>query len=227
MSRRTTEDLVHELARDLPPVTPIASLRIVAAKLLVLWLCALGVSRLLEEHQLSLGADTSGSHWMVWAGLAVLAGGALLAALASAVPGRERTARAGLAVAVFAGVWAVGSGLWGLTAAEGASSGALIAECLECFGYAIALGLPSLWIAAVFLSRGAPQSRLVASAVAAAGTAGLGAFAVHAICPITGGFHVLLGHSLVPIFAAGLFAFPLAAVIARASRADSGPHAAH
>ena len=224
MSRHTTEDLVHELARDLPPVKSIARLRVVAAKVLVLWLCALAVSWLLGGHRLSVGADSSGgdwSHWSVWVGLALLAGGAVLAALASAVPGRERAAEAGRAVAVLGVAWVIGSGLWAVAGAEGARGGTPLAGSFACFGYAIALGLPPLWIAAAFLSRGAPASPLIASSVAVAGAAGLGAFAVHAICPVTGSYHVLLGHCLAPIFAAGLFALPLAALIARASRAAS------
>jgi hypothetical protein len=224
MSRHTTEDLVHELARDLPPVKSIARLRVVAAKVLVLWLCALGVSWLLGEHRLSVVADSSGGDWIrwsVWVGLAVLAGGAVLAALASAVPGRERAAEAGRAVAVLGVAWVIGSGLWAVAGAEGARVGTPLAGSFACFRHAIALGLPSLWIAAAFLSRGTAVSPRTASAVAAAGAASLGAFAVHAVCPISGGYHVMLGHCLTPIFAAGLFALPLAALIARASRASS------
>ena len=224
MSRHTDEDLVHALARDLPPVKSIARLRVAAAKLLALWLCALGVNSLLRGHWLSMEADLLGGDWVglsVWAGLAVLAGGALLAALASAVPGRERAAGVGRAVAVLGVAWVIGSGLWGVASAQGAHAGTPLAWSFACFGHGIALGLPSLWIAAAYLSRGAPASPLIASAIAAAGAAGLGAFAVHAVCPVSGGYHVLLGHCLTPIFAAGLFALPLTALIARASRAAS------
>jgi hypothetical protein len=224
MNRQSNEDFVHELARDLPPVKSIVRLRVAAAKVLALWLCALGVSSLLRGHPLRLGADLSGGDWVswsVWAGLAVLAGGALLAALASAVPGRERAAGAGRTIAALGVAWVIGSGLWGVASAEGAHAGTSLAGSFACFRHAIALGLPSLWIAAVFLWRGAPVSPWIASAVAAAGAAGLGAFAVHAVCPISGGYHVLLGHCLTPIFAAGLFALPLGALIALASRASS------
>ena len=48
MSRHTNDDLIHELAHDLPPVKAIARLRVAAAKVLLLWLCALGVSWWLE-----------------------------------------------------------------------------------------------------------------------------------------------------------------------------------
>ncbi len=230
MSRHTNDDLIHELARDLPPVKAIARLRVAAAKLLLLWLCALAVSRWLDGSGPGSALDgLSGdwSHWSVWIGLAVLAGGALLAALAGAVPGRERVVGAGRAAAVLGIAWVFGSGLWGLAGAEGAHAEAALSDSFACAGYAIALGFPSLWFAAAFLLRGAPARPLMASTVAAAGAVALGAFAVHAACSITSGEHVLLGHFLTPVVAAGLISLPLAARIARASRAGSGPVSAN
>jgi hypothetical protein len=230
MSRHTNEDLIRELAGDLPRVTAISRLRVAAAKVLVLWLGAVAVGGILSGDQPSFGAGSSWDdavHLSVLVGLAILAGGALLTALASAVPGRDRAAGAGRAVAVLGVAWVVGSGLWGIAGDRAANPGELLARSFACFGYAIALGLPSLWIIAAFLSRGAPASRLIASAVAAVGAAGLGAFAVHAMCPITSGYHVLLGHCLSPFFAAGLLALPLAALIARGSRAESDPLSAN
>jgi hypothetical protein len=130
-------------------------------------------------------------------------------------------------VAVLGVAWVVGSGLWALAGAEGARGATPVAGGFACFGRAIALGFPSLWIAAAFLLRGAPAKPLIASIGAAAGAAALGAFAVHAVCPVTSGEHLLLAHGLTPIFAAGLFALPLTALIARASRAESGPLSAN
>jgi len=224
MSRRTHDDLVHELARDLRPVRPIASLRVTAVKLLALWLGAVGVSGVLRGGLPSLGADTSSGqllHWSILVGLAILAGGALLAACASVVPGRDRVARASRAVAALGVAWVVGFGLAGIIGDQAAPHAELLAGSFACFGYAIVLGLPSLGMAAAFLSRGVAANPRLASGVAAAGTVGLGAFAVHATCPDTGGYHVLLSHCLTPILAAGLLALPLAALIVRASRTES------
>ena len=48
MSNHTSDELVHDLARDLRPVRPIASLRVTALKVAVLWLVAVVASGILR-----------------------------------------------------------------------------------------------------------------------------------------------------------------------------------
>ena len=161
-----------------------------------------------------------GIHWGVLLGLALFAGGALFAALASVVPGRDRVAGVSRAVASLGVAWVVALCLFRIAGDSVGPLSGLLAGSLDCAIYAVAIGIPSLWIAASFLSRGVAANPRIASG-ALAGATGLGAFAVHAACPDTGGYHVLLSHGLTPMLAAGLFALPLAALIARVSRAKS------
>jgi len=138
-----------------------------------------------------------------------------VAALASAVPGRESLARAGWLGAGTAAVWLVGCGLWVVGGGESEAAVSLFAASASCLVHALALAIPAALAASYYLSRGAPQHRLIASGVAAAGAAGLGALAVHATCSVAGGFHLLLGHCLTPMIGGLVFALPLAALIQR------------
>jgi len=153
----------------------------------------------------------------------VAAAGAVVAALASAVPGREPLARAGRIGAASAAVWSIGCGLWAVVGGAGEPAASLFAGSASCLAHALVLAIPAALAVGFYLSRGAPQHRLFASGVAAAGAAGLGAVAVHATCSVAGGFHLLLGHCLTPIVAGLLFALPLAALVRRWSPATIEP----
>jgi hypothetical protein len=148
-------------------------------------------------------------------GLTVAAVGAVVAALASAAPGREPLVRAGQIGAGAAVVWLIGCGLWAVAGGGSESTASLFAGSASCLVHALVLAIPAALAASFYLSRGAPQHRLIASGVAAAGAAGLGAVAVHATCSVAGGFHLLLGHCLTPVIAGLLFALPLAGLIRR------------
>ncbi len=109
----------------------------------------------------------------------------------------------------------IGFGLWAVARDESAPVANLIAGCAFCVGSAVLFAIPAALAACFYLSRGAPRHRLIASGVAAAGAAGLGAVAVHATCSVAGGFHLLLGHCLTPTLAGLAFALPLAALVRR------------
>jgi len=218
MTGRSTEDLVQQLVQDLPPVKPIARLRVAAAGIVALWVGAVVAMGWMTGAWPRFGEVAFWSDPIAVAvlfGLTVAAAGAVVAALASAVPGREPLARAGRISAGTAVVWLIGCGLWAVAGGESESAANLFAGSASCLAHALVLAIPAALAASFYLSRGAPQHRLIASGVAAAGAAGLGAVAVHATCSVAGGFHLLLGHCLTPVIAGLLFALPLAGLIRR------------
>jgi hypothetical protein len=226
MTDRSTEDLAQQLVRNLAPVKPIARLRVAAAAIVALWFAAAvatagmtGAWPRLAEAAFWSNPITVG----VLLGLGIASAGALVAALAGAVPGREPLARAGQWAAGAAGVWLIACGLWAVGAGASEPTAGLVAGSASCLAHALTLAIPAALAASFYLSRGAPQHRLIASGVAAAGAAGLGALAVHATCSVAGGFHLLLGHCLTPILAGLLFALPLAWLSSRWSRTAVAP----
>ena len=218
MTGRSTEDLVQELVQNLPPVKPIARLRVAAVGVVALWIAAVVATGWMTGAWPRFGEAAFWSDPITVAilfGLTVTAAGAVVAALASAVPGREPLARAGRVGAGAAVVYLLGCGLWAVAGGESESAANLFAGSASCFAHALVLAIPAALAASFYLSRGAPQHRLIASGVAAAGAAGLGAVAVHATCSMAGGFHLLLGHCLTPVIAGLLFALPLARLVGR------------
>ena len=225
MTGRSTEDLVQQLVQNLPPVKPIARLRVAAAGVIALWVAAVVALGWMTGAWPRFGESAYWSNPITVAalfGLTVVAAGAVVAALASAVPGRESLARAGRISAGTAVVWLIGCGLWAVAGGERESAASLFAGGASCLAHALVLSSPAALAASFYLSRGAPQHRLIASGLAAAGAAGLGAVAVHATCSVGGGFHLLLGHCLTPVIAGLLFALPLAGLIRSWSRTAFG-----
>jgi hypothetical protein len=218
MTGRSTEDLVQQLVQNLPPVKPIARLRVAAAGVVALWVAAVVAMGWMTGAWPRFGESAYWSDPITVAalfGLTVVAAGAVVAALASAVPGREPLARVGRISAGSAAVWLIGCGLWAVAGGENEFAASLLAGSASCFAHALLLAMPAALAASFYLSRGAPQRRLIASGAAAAGAAGLGAVAVHATCSAVGSFHLLLGHCLTPIAAGLLFALPLAGLVRR------------
>ncbi len=226
MTGRSTEDLVQQLVRNLSPVKPIARLRVAAGGIVALWVAAAVATAWMTGAWPRIG---EAAFWLdpitvtILLGLVVVAAGAVVAALASAVPGREPLARAGQLAAGIAAVWLIGCGLWAVAGGERESAASLFGGSASCLVHALVLAIPAALAASFYLSRGAPQNRLIASGVAAAGAAGLGALAVHATCSVAGGFHLLLGHCLTPMIGGLVFALPLAGLIQRWSRTALEP----
>jgi hypothetical protein len=222
MTGRSTDDLVQQLVHNLPPVKPIARLRVAAAGVVALWVAAVVAMGWMTGAWPRIGEVAFWSDPITVAillGLTGAAAGAVVAALASAVPGRESLARAGRICAGTAVVWSISCGLWAVVGGESETAASLFAGSASCLVHALVLSVPAALAASFYLSRGAPQHRLIASGVAAAGAAGLGALAVHATCSVASGFHLLLGHCLTPVIAGLLFALPLAGLIRRWSPA--------
>jgi len=224
MTGRSTEDLAAQLVRNLSPVKPIARLRVAAAGVVALWVAAVVVTGWTTGAWPQLGDM---AFWRdpiavtILLGLGFVAAAAVVAALASAIPGRERLAQASGIGAGLAAAWLIGCGLWAVGASPPEATGVVFTGCASCLAHALVLAMPAALAVGHYLSRGAPQHRRFASGVAAAGAAGLGALAVHTTCSMAGGFHLLLGHCSTPLIAGLVFALPLAALIRRWSRAAS------
>lgn len=226
MTGRSTEDLVQQLVGNLSPMKPIARLRVAASAVVALWFAAVVATDWMTGTWPRIG---EAAFWsdpitvMILLGLMVAAAGAVVAALASAVPGREPLARAGWVSAGTAAVWLIGCGLWAVVGGESEPAASSFAGSASCLAHALLLAIPAALATSFYLSRGAPQHRLIASGVAAAGAASLGAVAVHATCSVTGGFHLLVGHCLTPIIAGLLLALPLAGLIRHWTRTAFEP----
>jgi hypothetical protein len=221
MTGRSTEDLVQQLVRNLPPVKPIARLRVAASLVVALSVAAIVATGWMTGEWPRFGEAAFWSDPVgvaVLLGLMVAAAGAVVGALASAVPGREPLARAGRIGAASAAVWSIGCGLWAVVGGESEAAASLFAGSASCLAHALVIAIPAALAVGFYLSRGAPQHRLFASGVAAAGAAGLGAVAVHATCNLACGLHLLLGHCLTPMIGGLVFALPLAGLSRRWSR---------
>ncbi len=218
MTDRSTEDLAQQLVGDLAPVKPIARMRAVGSLVVALSVVAVVATGWMTGNWPRVGEAAFWSDPIAVAvllGLMVAAAGAVVAALASAIPGREPLARSGGISAGLAAVWSIGCGLRAAVGGESEFAASLLAGSASCFAHALVLAVPAALAVSFYLSRGAPQQRLIASAAAAAGAAGLGAVVVHLTCSAVGGFHLLLGHCLTPLVAGLLFALPLAGLVGR------------
>jgi hypothetical protein len=149
-------------------------------------------------------------------GLGVAGLGALVAALASAIPGREQTARAGIHVWIVGLVAVIGVGAWGVWSAWSVG-GQSYSDSLGCVARSIAMGIAPLWIVGMYAVRGAVGPPRLGSALVLMGPVGLGALAVHATCPILTAGHVLLGHYMGPLVIGSLLSFALVYVWAQRS----------
>ena len=222
MSGRTTEQLLHELSQNLPPVRPIPRIRSVLAVVLAAWLGAIALDwryGLLREGAFGALAGADARFVATLAKLALVAVGAMLASLTSAVPGRESDTRLCTAAA-FTGVGlAAGGGLWAVVAAAGSESDTAAGAFL-CLSHATALGFLPVLMAALFLARGVAHRPRIGAGLAACGAVALGALVIHASCRAGGALHMLLGHALAPLFLGFALAIPLAALIRHWGRAN-------
>ena len=220
MSDEGTRDLIHELAGDLTPVQPIASLRATALAVLGAWLLvsAVGVAVMGMRPDLGELMLSPGGVAAIFASLAAAGVGGVVCALGLAVPGRERVARSGLVLGLL-GI-SVSAGL--ASAMVAGSPGLSLADVgvmdMRCLTVACAIGIvPALGVV-LFLGRAAPFRPLAAVLGAAAGTAALGAVAAEASCPLSDPLHMLLGHVLGPVAGVLVLTLPLLVALRRLSR---------
>lgn len=219
MTAETAEEQIRELARDLAPVRPIPPLSVALGAALALGLAAVPAHWLLGGPGLRPGGAVVWSvpYLATLAGLVAGAVGALGAALAASVPGREVAARLGTRGAVLGLALAVIAGLWGVAAGE-ALAGESILECLSCIGRAALLGAAPVLLALAFIVYAAVRRPGSGTALALAGGVALGAAAVHVTCSSDSPLHWLLAHTLAPAMAVLVLTAPMAALLGRRTR---------
>jgi hypothetical protein len=212
VSRRTPEQLIDELVREAPPVRPIPRLRTAMAAVAVAWALAVAAMAALGAPLLTLA---SGAAWgeprflLVLAGLALVAVGASVAALASAVPGRGRALGVAGGVATAGLGLAAGGGLWAVWGAAGPGPGDDFLASFACMSEAWLLGLLPVLGICLFLSRGLVRHPGLSLGLAVTGAAALGGVVISLACRLSGGLHLLVGHALAPLLIGMLVALPV------------------
>ncbi len=213
MTDRPTDALLRELTHDLEPVRRIPSLRSAALLALVSCAVAAGLHSAATDRPFPLLAAglpwSEGSFLVTLGGLALASGGALAAALAGAVPGRDVASRAGRLTAAAGVTLAVGGAAWWLLVADAMETSFSLASCVGCASHALLLALPPALVVGLFLGHALARRPRTLSAFAAMGALALGACVTHASCTDGGALHVALSHVAAPLVLAMLLALPL------------------
>jgi hypothetical protein len=222
VSRISTERLVEDLARDVAPVSPLPRLRTVLLAVFGVWALAFGAMRLFGSGIAVPAAAVSHADprfLMIAVGVGIFAVGAVLRALAGAIPGREPAARAGLRVAAIGAAAVVFGCVWALVA--GLERGNLdLGGSLMCMGHAVILAVLPMVGVSLFLVRAYAHQPRLAAIFAATGTIALGVLAVHLSCHASGWLHILLGHAFAPFAVGCVLAVPIGFVLR--TRSQSG-----
>lgn len=220
MSADPTRDLIRDLASDLAPVKPLPRVRFVAASVLLLWL-AIGVAGVALKglvptfwQTLAMPVSAGG----IFAGLLVAGLGGVLAALALAIPGRERLARVGFALGGAGMTIAAGVGIALLARSPLVEWRLPNVHDLPCLMTALVVGLVPALSLGWFGGRAAPFRPLTIALAASAGAAALGGSVAQATCPVADPMHLMLGHVIVPALGAFALTLPLLIAIRRGAR---------
>ena len=206
-----TREFVRELARDVSPVERIARLRTAALRVLAVWAGVTIVALSLRGLSASLSdpARMMGGFGAVLAGLSLVGAGGLVAALATAVPGREPTARAASGVLGFGLIVALGLGALLLRGDPSAAVPPNLRSDLACLVLASVVALlPSLG-ALIYVVRAAPPRPVPMLWGIGLGCVGLGAFTAQLSCPDPALRHLLVSHALAPAIGSVVFLVPL------------------
>ncbi|HKJ25116.1 MAG TPA: NrsF family protein [Myxococcota bacterium] len=208
---RETADFVRELARDVTPVERLARLRGGVLRVLAPWgvlalgaLALKGVSATFADP-----ARWASGFGAVLAGLSLVGVGGVVAALATAVPGREATARAASALVALGLLVSVGLGGFLLHGDPATASPASVGSDLRCLVLAFAIALLPMAGALLYVARAAPAHPAVALATVGAGCVALGALTAQIGCTDPAFRHVLVSHALAPAIGAAVLFAPL------------------
>ncbi len=222
MSGDPTRDLIRDLANDLAPVKALPRVRFVAAAVLLLWL-AIGVVGVAVQglaptfwQTLTMPVSAGG----IFAGLLIAGIGGVLAALALAVPGRERLARAAFALGGAGMAIAAGVGIALIARSPLVEWRMPEAHDLPCLITALVVGLVPALALGWFGGRAAPFRPLAIAIAAATGAAALGGSVAQATCAADDPIHLMLSHVIVPAVGAFAFALPLLIAIRRGERSQ-------
>ena len=210
---QTAEDRVRELVGALRPVRPIPPLRMGLGAAAATWLGVVGVLWLvgkLAPRPWNHSDWSDPAFLVVLLGLALIATGSTSAALASAVPGRERASRVGLGIGVLGILLAVTSERLWISPSDLLLSRADLLACLGCLSHATGLGILSALMTCAFVGFGFLRRPSSSAALALVGGVALGAIVVHASCEATNPVHQLFSHALSPGVAAASLTLPTA-----------------
>lgn len=209
MTRRSSESLVRELARDLLPVRPIPRLRFVTGVVATLALggAAWALWRdggvrpdLLPVMQ---GSATFDAILLAMTGIGI---SGLVAGVALCVPGRETLGSRAAVLAVLGAAFAFVAVPLGIVAMHVDPLRLPEAGDLLCMRIGLGAAAAAAFAGLGFGWRTAPRSLPLAAALAASGAGAVGALAVHLACPSPHAWHWLWGHAGVAVVAA-LLAF--------------------
>jgi hypothetical protein len=194
--RRSADDLVSELARDVEPVRALAPLHRQLLAVAGIWAAsALAVAGWLGLHPLAALERGAASAAVAWA-LALVGFAGLTLGLGCRIPGRERLALGAAGGVALGGLAVVAVGL--LLPGSIAEAGSL-SQCAVCVGRSLLLAIPSGSLALVLALRAAPWRPRVAGLGLAVGGTALGALLVHWSCPSPSPWHGLVAHALLPL----------------------------
>jgi MFS family permease len=217
---RPTADLVADLVGALEPVRPLPALRWQIASLAGTWfVTALAVAAWHGLHPAAV-LDRGVSSTGIATGLALLAGSALAAALATRIPGRERALR----TAVGGAVLSLGLLLAVWIGLIGTSIGTIFhaAEDLRCVGHASLFSAPSGLVAGFLAARGIAWRPVASGFSLAIGAAAAGALLTHLSCLSDSTWHWLFGHAVGPLLVGVVAGSLLAWGFGRAQAAAAG-----
>jgi len=202
------EQRIRELVADLEPVEPLPRLRWLAAGAVGLAAAGAGLEWALGGPGPRLDVWDQSGFLAVLLGLAAVAAGTTAAALASSVPGRERTGRLGWGLAALGATAIAGFGLAALASGAAGSEG--FAWPWFCIGRAGWIGVLPAAALALFAARAFAARAATTALAACLGAMALGAGVVQLSCRDEGALHVWVGHALGPALLAGLLAIPCA-----------------
>lgn len=217
MNTPSSEDRIRDLVRDLRPVRPIPALRtevaVVAGVGCALVLLGWRFGALLPRPWVD-PAWSDPRFLAILAGLPLVAFGAISAALASAVPARERVVRTGFRIGLLGIFLTLASGAFGVARSGADLTPAALSITVGCLVAAWVLGVASCVAACVFIARSAMRRPGASAALAVAGSGALGAFVIHTHCPANEAFHQLVAHAAAPLIAVAVLT-PLVSVALR------------
>lgn len=196
-ARRRTSDLVADLVGALEPVRPLPALRWQMAILAGAWVVTALVVAAWQGLHPGLVLDRGTSSAGIAVGLALLAISALVAAIATRIPGRERAVK----VAVGGGVLSLGLLLAVWIGMIGTSVGSIFhaGEDLRCVGHASLFSAPSGLVAGFLAARGVAWRPVATGFTLALGAAAAGALLTHLSCRSEDAWHWLFGHTVGPL----------------------------
>ncbi len=209
---QTAEDQIRDLTRALRPVRPIPPLRAVVAAGAGLWLAFVLLWQWLGDSPIRRldHPDWSDPTFLsILAGLALVAIGATVGAIASSVPGRAATTRAGLVCMGIGGIVSITSGLLAMPFVQLRFDLEELFACLSCISHSAILGSLTALVSCAFIAYAVLRRPGASISLAIIGGVAFGAIVVHATCEATGGAHQLVSHVLAPLITAAVLTLPV------------------